>query len=408
MIKPFTMLRSLLNIQVQGYYVRSNFMKEYLFIPIVTLFIFLFSSDLSAQVHVEAAFPYLSFINPTDIQNSGDGTNRLFVLEQQGIISVFQNSSRTREKQIFLDIRDRVNDRGAEEGLLGLAFHPDFKNNGFFYVNYTASNPRRTVIARYSVHQTTPNAVLKDSELIIMQFSQPFSNHNGGQITFGPDGFLYIATGDGGSGGDPFGNGQSLKTLLGKILRIDVDNPSEGRNYGIPADNPFVGNNSGFQEEIYAYGLRNPWRFSFDPETQWLWAADVGQYHFEEVDIIGKGKNYGWNIMEGLHCFKPPSGCDTTGLELPVWEYNHDVGASITGGYVYRGSLVPELIGAYIYSDFMSGRIWSLRYDGSSLPINTELLTTSLNISSFGIDEKNELYMLSFDGKIYCFKSTIE
>lgn len=408
MIKPFTMLRSLLNIHVQGHYVRSNFMKEYPFILIVTLFIFLFSSDLSAQVHVEVAFPYLSFINPTDIQNSGDGTNRLFVLEQQGIISVFQNSSRTKEKQIFLDIRDRVNDRGAEEGLLGLAFHPNFKNNGFFYVNYTASSPRRTVIARYSVRQTTPNAALKDSELIIMQFSQPFSNHNGGQITFGPDGFLYIATGDGGSGGDPFGNGQSLKTLLGKILRIDVDNPSEGRNYGIPADNPFVGNDAGFQEEIYAYGLRNPWRFSFDPETQWLWAADVGQYHFEEVDIIGKGKNYGWNIMEGLHCFMPPSGCDTTGLELPIWEYNHDVGASVTGGYVYRGSQVPELIGAYIYSDFISGRIWSLRYDGSSLPINTELLTTSLNISSFGIDEKNELYMLSFDGKIYCFKATKE
>ncbi|UJS18607.1 MAG: PQQ-dependent sugar dehydrogenase [Candidatus Jettenia sp.] len=402
------MLRSLLNIHVQGHYVRYNFMKEYPFILIVTLFIFLFSSDLSAQVYVEVAFPYLSFINPTDIQNSGDGTNRLFVLEQQGIISVFRNSSRTKEKQIFLDIRDRVNDRGAEEGLLGLAFHPDFKNNGFFYVNYTASNPRRTVIARYNVHQATPNAALKDSELIIMQFSQPFSNHNGGQITFGPDGFFYIATGDGGSGGDPFGNGQSLKTLLGKILRIDVDNPSEGRNYGIPADNPFVGNDSGFQEEIYAYGLRNPWRFSFDPKTQWLWAADVGQYHFEEVDIIEKGKNYGWNIMEGLHCFKPPSGCDTTGLELPIWEYNHDVGASITGGYVYRGSQVPELIGAYIYSDFMSGRIWYLRYDGSSLPINTELLTTSLNISSFGIDEKNELYMLSFDGKIYCFKPTKE
>ncbi|TLD41037.1 MAG: hypothetical protein JETT_2683 [Candidatus Jettenia ecosi] len=383
-------------------------MKECLFVLIATLFISLLSCDLRAQVRIEVAFPHLKFVNPTDIQNSGDGTNRLFVLEQQGIISVFQNSSRMKEKQIFLDIRDRVNDRGAEEGLLGLAFHPDFKNNGFFYVNYTASDPRRTVIARYSVRQTTPNAALKDSELIIMQFSQPFSNHNGGQIAFGPDGFFYIATGDGGSGGDPFGNGQSLKTLLGKILRIDVDNPSEGRNYGIPADNPFAGNASGFMKEIYAYGLRNLWRFSFDPETQWLWAADVGQYHFEEVDIIGKGKNYGWNIMEGLHCFKPPSGCDTTGLELPVWEYNHDVGASITGGYVYRGSQVPELIGAYIYGDFMSGRIWSLRYDGSSLPINTELLTTNLNISSFGIDEKKELYILSFDGKIYCFKSTRE
>lgn len=393
---------------IRGHQVRFPLVNAFLFFFIAIYFIFPFSRELSAQVSIEVAFPHLSFANPTDLQNPGDETNRLFVLEQQGIIYVFQNSPRTTVKKIFLDIRDRVNDRGAEEGLLGLAFHPDFKNNGFFYVNYTASDPRRTVIARYSVNQANPNVVVKDNELVIMQFSQPFSNHNGGQIAFGPDRFFYIATGDGGSGGDPLGNGQSLKTLLGKILRIDVDNPSEGRNYGIPADNPFAGNASGFREEIYAYGLRNPWRFSFDPKTQLLWAADVGQHRFEEVDIIKKGKNYGWNIMEGFHCFEPPSGCDTAGLELPIWEYNHDLGASITGGYVYRGSKVPELIGAYIYSDFMSGRIWSLRYAGSRLPINTELLNTGLNISSFGIDEKNELYMLSFDGKIYHFKSIVK
>jgi glucose/arabinose dehydrogenase len=355
------------------------------------------------QIRIEVAFPNLEFINPTDLQNPGDGTNRFFVLEQRGIIDVFENKPQIKEKKVFLDIRDRVNDRGTEEGLLGLAFHPDFKNNGYFYVNYTALDPRRTVIARYSVSQTNPNVAEKESEFIIMQFLQPYSNHNGGQITFGPDEFLYIATGDGGSAGDPSGNGQSLKTLLGKILRIDVNNTSETKNYRIPADNPFVGSTSGVREEIYTYGLRNPWRFSFDPETGWLWAADVGQWRFEEVNIIQKGKNYGWNIMEGSHCFNPPTGCDTTGLEFPIWEYGRDLGTSIIGGFVYRGPGVPGLTDTYIYADFMSGRIWSLRYDGLNPTVNTELLNTKLNIASFGIDEEKELYMASFDGRIYRF-----
>ncbi len=381
---------------------------RYVFILITILSLYLSFGNLYAQIQVKKAFPKLSFKNPTDLQDPKDGTNRLFVLEQRGIIYVFKNNSRVSEKKVFLDIRDRVNDRGAEEGLLGLAFHPDFKNSGFFYVNYTAADPRRTVIARYHVARKNSDAADKNSEFVVLEFSQPFSNHNGGQITFGPDGFLYIATGDGGSAGDPFGNGQSLKTLLGKILRIDVDNPSGTRNYGIPADNPFTGNTSGYQEEIYAYGLRNPWRFSFDPETGWLWAADVGQNSYEEIDIIEKGKNYGWNVMEGFHCFKPPSGCDTTGLALPVWEYDHSVGVSITGGFVYRGPGVPELTGLYIYADFMSGRIWSLQYDGSTKPINKQLLNTSLTISSFGVDTKNELYMVSFDGKIYRFASSAE
>ncbi|MCF6157243.1 MAG: glucose sorbosone dehydrogenase [wastewater metagenome] len=377
-----------------------------LIIPLTIFFIYIFPDLAYTQIHIKAAFPNLKFVHPTDLQNPGDGTNRLFVLEKRGIIFVFKNNPRTREKMVFLNIQDRVNDRGGEEGLLGLAFHPHFKNNGCFYVNYTALNPRRTVIARYRVSQTDPNTAVKDSEFIILQFLQPFSNHNGGQIAFGPDGFLYIATGDGGSGGDPHGNGQNRETLLGKILRIDVDNPSETRNYGIPADNPFTENTSGFREEIYAYGMRNPWRFSFDPETGMLWVADVGQWRFEEINIIQKGKNYGWNIMEGLHCFNPPMGCDTSGLELPLWEYERKLGATIIGGYVYRGSEVPELTGAYIYTDFYSGHIWSLKYDGSHPPVNTRLLTTKLSISSFGIDEQQELYMVAFDGGIYRFTSS--
>ena len=215
------------------------------------------------------------------------------------------------------------------------------------------------------------------------------------------DGYLYIATGDGGSGGDPQGNGQNRETLLGKILRMDVDSKDSGLNYAIPPDNPFTGNTEGYREEIYAYGLRNPWRFSFDPLTNRLWAADVGQDTVEEIDLIEKGGNYGWNIMEGSLCFNPPAGCDPKGLELPVYEYEHPLGDSITGGYVYRGEELPMLQGAYIYGDFVSGLIWGLWYEEGKGNRNFTLAETGLNISSFGIDEDNELYLTAFDGKIY-------
>ncbi len=329
---------------------------------------------------VEEAFPNLTFDRPVGIYHAGDESNRLFVLEQAGVIYVFENSKTVNSATVFLDIRDRVNDEGYEEGLLGLAFHPDYENNHYFYVDYTAANPRRTVIARYQANPDNPNKADKNSEFVILEVEQPYRNHNGGQISFGPDGYLYIALGDGGSGGDPKGNGQNLQTLLGSILRIDVDNPSNGRNYGIPSDNPFAGNTEGYREEIYAYGLRNPWRFSFDPETDQLWAADVGQENWEEIDIIKKGKNYGWNIMEGKHCYKPSTGCNTAGLELPIWEYGHDVGHSITGGFVYRGTKIPQLIGLYIYGDFEFGQIWALQYDGTNDTVNTELSKTDLNI----------------------------
>ena len=350
---------------------------------------------------VDVAFPNLSFERPVGIYDAADGSGRLFVVEQRGAIYVFQNQREVTATAVFLDIRDRVNSAGSEEGLLGLAFHPDFESNGFFYVDYTAANPRRTVIARFSVVTGNPNRADEASEFVLLEVLQPYSNHNGGQLAFALDGFLYISFGDGGSAGDPQGNGQNRATLLGKILRIDVDRTSEGLNYGIPSDNPYVGNALGFREEIYAYGFRNPWRFSFDPENQWLWAADVGQDRIEEIDIVSKGMNYGWNIMEGNLCYNPASGCNQTGLTMPIWTYNHSLGYSVTGGFVYHGSELPELVGSYIYGDFGSGRIWALQYNGVDAPVNTELLDSSLNISSFGVDEQNELYICDYSGRIY-------
>jgi glucose/arabinose dehydrogenase len=354
-------------------------------------------------VTLQRAFPNLTFTRPVDLQHPGDGTERLFVLEQRGVIRVFNNDPAVTEAGTFLDIEDRVNDQGNEEGLLGLAFHPEFENNGFFYVDYTAQNPRRTVIARYRVNPQNPNLADNNSETVILEIPQPYGNHNGGQIAFGPDGFLYISMGDGGSGGDPQGHGQNTSTLLGNILRIDVDNPSGGMAYGIPSDNPYVGNTSGARPEIYASGLRNAWRFSFDPETGRLWAADVGQNAYEEVNIIEKGGNYGWNIMEATHCFEPETGCNRQGLTLPVWEYPRGEGVSVTGGYVYRGQRVPALEGRYIVGDFASGKIWALTYNGSGMATAEELMDTELTISSFGVDRNNELYVLAFDGNIYRF-----
>jgi glucose/arabinose dehydrogenase len=354
-----------------------------------------------ASMTVVEAFPGLSFTRPVDFQHAGDNSNRIFVVEQRGVISVFQNDAGTADKTEFLAIENRVDDSGNEEGLLGLAFHPDYKNNGYFYVNYTADNPNRTVISRFSVSSSNPNQADASSELILLEYDQPYSNHNGGQISFGPDGYLYIAVGDGGSGGDPLGNGQNLKTLLGSILRIDVNQSSGASNYSIPADNPFANNSDGFKEEIYAYGLRNPWRFSFDSANGQLWVGDVGQNKFEEVDIVTKGGNYGWNTMEGFHCFKP-ADCNKEGLKLPIWEYDHTQGdISITGGFVYHGSSVKELEGLYIYADYVSGRIWSLDGSDPANPINKELLNADFPISSFGIDQNQELYICGFNDKIY-------
>lgn len=353
-----------------------------------------------AQYQTEIAFPNLSFDRPVDLQDARDGSSRLFVVEQKGVVRLFQNNPSVSQAPVFLDIQSQVDDSGNEEGLLGLAFHPEFATNGHFYVNYTASDPNRTVVSRFSISSTDPDVADPASELVLLTLSQPYSNHNGGQLQFGPDGMLYIAVGDGGSGGDPQGNGQNRETLLGSILRIDVDTSSGDLSYGIPPDNPFAGNSDGFREEIYAYGLRNPWRFSFDSETGALWTGDVGQNAFEEVSIVESGRNYGWNIMEGFACYGS-TNCSQTGLTLPVYAYPHgDGNSSITGGYVYRGTAIPSLAGKYVYADFISGRVWALTDDQGAYS-NELLVDASFNVSSFGVDVDNELYLCGFDGRIH-------
>ena len=324
----------------------------------------------------------------------------LFVTEQSGRILVFPNQQDSTAATLFLDLSPLVSERNSEEGLLGLAFDPSFEDNGFFYVYYSASNPRRSVLSRFSASENDPNTALVGSELIIMEIPQPAGNHNGGQLAFGPDGYLYVGLGDGGASGDPFNNGQNRTTLLGSILRIDVATASEGERYRVPLDNPLVGV-ANARPEIWAYGLRNPWRFSFDSQTGAMWAADVGQNSWEEIDLIQKGLNYGWNVMEGAHCFSPRSGCDETGLQLPLAEYGRAEGCSVIGGYVYRGTLLPSLVGAYVFGDFCSGKIWGLRYDGESVTEALLLVDSDLMITSFGVDRTGNLYIVSRNQGLY-------
>jgi len=359
------------------------------------------TSNTAANLQLVEAYPNLVFNQPLEYRHAFDNSDRVFVVEKAGRILVFQNNPQVQSWQVFLDLTGRVDSNSSEQGLLGLAFHPDYKNNGLFYVNYTARNS--TIVARYRVNPGDPNQALSDSEEVILTFNQPFDNHNGGHLSFGPDGYLYIASGDGGLAGDPQNNAQNRGNLLGKILRIDVDKPGNGTAYSIPPDNPFFGNQEGFREEIYAYGLRNPWKFSFDPGRAWLWAADVGQSKIEEIDIIQKGANYGWRKMEGSLPYLAVGSIDQTGLTSPVWEYQHPTGNSITGGYAYYGKLTPSLNGAYIYGDFGTGMIWSLRLDENMKPDNRTLFDTDLNISSFGLDQNNELYVVDYKGKIYKF-----
>ena len=348
------------------------------------------------ELSVLEAFPGLSFDRPVALVFPDDGANRGFVVEQPGRIVALNSEN---DSNTFLDIRDRVRDRGEEEGLLGLAFDPDYESNGFLYVYYTADGPRRSVISRFSVDPGDGTAD-PGTETLVLEVEQPYANHNGGQIVLGPDDFLYVGLGDGGSAGDPKGNGQNPATLLGAILRLDVSSLDSTGTYSIPPDNPFVGVQDA-RPEIWAYGLRNPWRFTFDSETGDLWAADVGQNKMEEVDLIRPGLNYGWNIMEGDECY--PRSCDTRGLELPIAVYGRDGGCSITGGYVYRGSRIPSLYGAYVYGDFCSGKIWAFRYDGSRVTESILLADTKIRISSFAEDTDGELYILDLDGEIYRF-----
>lgn len=366
----------------------------------------LLNTSAYAQYTLLNAFPELNFTNPVDFQHPGDGSNRAFIVEQRGIIRVAENNDdAVSTTKNFLNITGRVAD-GGEMGLLGLAFHPDYSINGYFFVNYTKDNPRETIISRFKVSGSNRDSADADSELIIMRISQPFENHNGGQIAFGPDTMLYIALGDGGSRGDPGNRAQNLDSLLGKILRINVDSASLPLNYSIPPDNPFAGNVDGYREEIYAYGLRNPWRFSFDFSTGKLWCSDVGQDDWEEINIIEKGKNFGWRCYEGKHEYNL-SGCNDTGYVFPIWEYSHSEGRSITGGYVYNGDSIPELSGKYIYADFISGKVWALIYDGINPALNEFLLTAPGGVSSFGVDQNNELFLCSFDGKIYKLRNNL-
>ena len=372
----------------------------------LTITFFFVIPSIYAQSLVEA-FPGLSFEFAVDIQNAGDGSNRLFVVEQQGVIRVFENDPAVIEAPVFMDIRDRVLS-DSRFGMLGLAFHPHFTENGYFFVHYTASNPQRSVIARYSVDAADSNRADLSSEQVLLEVDQPHNFHNGGALAFGPDGFLYIPFGDGGPGRDPNGHGQNRATLLGAVLRIDVDNPAEGLNYGIPEDNPFVDNTEGYREEIWAWGLRNPWRISFDPVTGRLWAGENGEDLFEEIDLIEPGKNYGWKVMEASQCFSPSAGCSMTGLEPPVWEYGGNAQRrSVIGGYVYHGQMNPELIGSYIYGDFLQGRVWALAYDGLNPASNRQIATGIAGLATFGLDEAGELYLSNIaNGKIYRFAPT--
>ena len=350
------------------------------------------------RLRLERVFPNLSFATMTGLYQGQDG--RFYVLERPGRILTFENSP-SAQPQVFLDIRDKVDDSGSEMGLLGFALAPDFAQTGYFYLNYNAGSPRRTIIARYTAPGPRTQAD-PASEQILLDVGQPFPNHKGGQTSFGPDGFLYIGFGDGGSGNDPQGNGQNRNVLLGKILRIDVSGGGSGLPYRIPADNPFVGQ-GGVRQEIWAYGFRNPWRFSFDRQTGELWAGDVGQNTREEIDLVTKGGNYGWVIMEGNGCVGSGS-CDRTGLTLPVHEYRTaSPNCSVTGGFVYRGSTVAALRGAYVFGDFCSGIIWGLRYDGGSVNEVAELVRSGLQISSFAQDNQGEIYALAYgsSGGIY-------
>ncbi len=330
-----------------------------------------------------------------------DGSNRLYAASQYGAIWSFENRPDVSESKLVLDLRDKVYDwkkPGAnEQGLLGLAMHPDFKSNGYFFVYYSHPTDPKSVVSRFKMAADNSMTADPKSETIVMEIDQPFQNHNGGSIEFGPDGFLYIGLGDGGDRNDPNANGQNLSTLLGSILRIDVDHPADGKNYGIPADNPFVKTKDA-RPEIYAYGVRNPWRIAFDPTTGALWSGEVGQELWEEILMIKKGGNYGWSTREGTHTFGNRIAKETASEPTaPVWEYDHQIGKSVTGGRVYRNSRLPALDGKYLYADYVTGSVWALSYDAAAgvATRNEQVINESVAVLSFGQDAAGEVYILT-------------
>ena len=329
-----------------------------------------------------------------------DDSNRLFAIEQRGWVFAFENKPDVEQASLILDLQNKVNrwsDNGREEeGLLGLAVHPDFKNNGQLFVCYTKRENDHCIIARYRLDKDGRNKIDPQSEEVLLDIDHPYQNHNGGSMEFGPDGYLYVGFGDGGSGYDPKANGQNRGQLLGSIIRIDVNSRTDGVRYGIPRDNPFVGI-KGARPEIYAHGLRNPWRISFDKATGRLWCGDVGQEIFEEVNVIVKGGNYGWSNREGTHPFgnRPPVDGVSEPID-PVWEYDHSTGKSITGGRVYNLDRIPELKGKYLYADYISGSIWALTYNARTgkATRNEQVVEKGLPVFAFGEDQNGEIHFM--------------
>lgn len=361
-------------------------------------------------VKAERVLEHLEIARPIVMTHAGDGSGRFFIASQLGQIYVLESSDSKEDPEMFLDLSDRVSysDKQNEEGLLGLAFHPEFKENGRLYVYYTTNTePHVSIVSSFLVDRADPSKADPQSEVEIMRVPQPFWNHNGGTIAFGPDGFMYIALGDGGGARDPMGNGQNLGNVFGAILRIDVDRTEAGKRYAIPEDNPFV-KTEGAKPEIYAYGLRNPWRIAFDRETGLLWCADVGQDLWEEIDIIEKGGNYGWSVREGAHPFGD-NGEEANAEKFiePIFEYHHELGKSITGGNVYRGKQLPELIGVYLYGDYVSGRLWGLRYDAEAKKVTAvhpiDVADGPIAMITFGEDEAGETFFSDSAGRIYGF-----
>jgi glucose/arabinose dehydrogenase len=360
----------------------------------------------------EVAFPHLKWtgwrgltasqtvnpLRPLVLTHAGDGSNRVFVATQHGVIHVFPNDQKAEKTEIFLDLSDRVryDDKANEEGFLGLAFHPKYKDNGELFAFYTLKSAKLVnVLSRFRVSKDNPSRADPASEEVLLSVQRPFWNHDGGTICFGPDGLLYLALGDGGSANDPFGHGQNLNSLLGKILRLDVDRKDAGKPYAVPRDNPFVGRKDA-RPEIWAYGLRNVWRMAFDRKTGRLWAGDVGQDLYEEINHIVAGGNYGWNLREALHPFGNRGVGPRPDLIDPIWEYHHSIGKSITGGGVYRGSRLPELEGHYLYADYISGIIRAIRYDDAAKRVTAHRTvgTARFAVVSWGEDEAGEAYFL--------------
>jgi glucose/arabinose dehydrogenase len=369
--------------------------------------------DTPLSIEPEVAFPDLEWtgwekevngkivpLRPLVLTHAGDGSNRVFVSTQQGVIHVFPNDQKATKTKVFLDIHKKVRyaDNENEEGLLGFCFHPRFKENGEFFLFY---NPKRltSVISRFKASKDDPDRADPESEEVLLKVERPYWNHAGGTITFGPDGYLYTVLGDGGLANDPHGNGQNLGTFLGKVLRLDVDHRDEGRAYAIPKDNPFVGKKDA-RPEIWCYGLRNPWRMAFDRKTGKLWCADVGQNLYEEIDHLVAGGNYGWSRREGLHPFGPKGTGPRPEFIEPIWEYHHDVGKSMTGGTVYHGSRLPELEGHYLYADYVTNKLWALKYDETAKRVvaNHPIPDKGVPVMSFGEDEAGDVYFMTYSG----------